>query len=132
MQGTCLTIMGFRETDNWSQRIAASVIENYFYAIGTNQLTVIVEPDETSSDLMEISHDSIEDWFQYLMGTESLDDSQAASESPLKDAKSFGSYLEVSLLQRNKTVIWGIVNSGFILQMVCPARWHSCVARECW
>ena len=89
IQGTCLTIMGFRETDNWSKRIAASVIENYFYAIETNQLTVIVELDEPSSRLLEISHDSIEDWFQYLMDSGSLDDSQAASESPLKDAKIF-------------------------------------------
>ena len=30
VQGTSLTIMGFRETDDWRRRIAASVIANFF------------------------------------------------------------------------------------------------------
>ena len=88
IQGTSLTIMGFRETDNWRQRIAASVMENFFYAIGTAQLAVTVEPDETS-DLIEINNESIADWFDYLMGTKELEDSQTASENPLKDAYEF-------------------------------------------
>ncbi len=88
IQGTCLTITGFKETDIWRQRIAASVIENFFYSIETNQLTVTVEPDETS-ELVEINHDSIDDWFQYLMGTGDLNDSQAAAGDPLQAAKTF-------------------------------------------
>ena len=68
-QGTCLTIMGFREADNWRKRIATSVIENFFFAIGTGRLTVIVDPDD-SSDLMELEAGTIDQWFQYLMNVE--------------------------------------------------------------
>ena len=65
VQGTSLAIMGFRETDDWRRRVAASTIGNFFYAIGTGRLTVIVEPDE-SSGLMEIDQGSLENWFQHL------------------------------------------------------------------
>lgn len=87
-QGTCLTIMGFRETDNWRKRIAASVIENFFFAIGTGRLTVIVDPEE-SSDLMELERDSIDDWFDYLMEVENPEDSETGAENPLRDAQTF-------------------------------------------
>ena len=88
IQGTCLTIMGFKETDNWRQRIAASVIENFFYALERKRLTVTVEPDETS-DLVEINDKSMEDWFKRLMGTEGLEDSKTASGNPLQDTRVF-------------------------------------------
>ena len=65
LRGTSLTIMGFRETDDWRRRVAASAIGNFFFAIGTGRLTVIVEPDE-SSELMEIDSGSLENWFQHL------------------------------------------------------------------
>ena len=80
--------MGFRETENWSKRIAASVIENFFFAIGTGRLTVIVEPDE-SSELMELECNTIDDWFQYLMDVENPEHSETAADNPLKDAQTF-------------------------------------------
>lgn len=87
-QGTSLTILGFRETDNWRKRIATSVIENFFFAIGTGSLTVIVEPDD-SSDLMELERDTIDKWFQHLMDDEDPGDSEAAADNPLRDAQIF-------------------------------------------
>ena len=67
VQGTSVAITGFRETEDWRRRIAASAIGNFFYAIGTRRLTVIVEPDDSDSVMdMEIDHESLEDWFQHL------------------------------------------------------------------
>ena len=46
VEGTSLCILGFRADLDWRRRIAQSEIENYFYAIATSKLDVIVEPDE--------------------------------------------------------------------------------------
>lgn len=86
--GTSLTILGFRETDNWRRRIAASVIENFFYAIASGGLTVIVEPEETS-DLMEIDRLSMDKWFQYLIEDESGDNSTNDMISQVREARTF-------------------------------------------
>ena len=88
LQGTSLTIMEFRETDDWRRRIAASAIGNFFYAIGMGRLTVIVEPDE-SSKLMEIDHDSLEDWFQHITENADFDDLENTSGDPLREAQIF-------------------------------------------
>lgn len=88
MPGTSLTILGFRETDNWRRRIAASVIENFFYAIACAGLTVIVEPEE-ASDLMEIDRLSIEKWFQYLIEDEDGDESTSDVANQVREARIF-------------------------------------------
>ena len=88
VQGTSLAIMGFRETDDWRRRVAASTIGNFFYAIGTGRLTVIVEPDE-SSELMEIDGDSLENWFQHLTEEADSDDPANTSDDPLQEAQIF-------------------------------------------
>ena len=88
VQGTSLAIMGFRETDDWRRRVAASTIANFFYAIGTGRLTVIVEPDE-SSELMEVDRGSLESWFQYLMEGADPDDPKESVDDPLREAHIF-------------------------------------------
>ena len=88
LQGTSLTIMGFRETDDWRRRVAASTIGNFFYAIGTGRLTVIVEPDE-SNELMEIDRGSLENWFQHLTEDTGPDDAEETADDPLREAQIF-------------------------------------------
>lgn len=68
IQGTSLTIAGFREPKNWRRRIAASVIESFFYAVDRGNLTVIVEPDIAldTLKLFEIDKGSLGDWFDFL------------------------------------------------------------------
>ena len=88
VQGTSLTIMGFRETEDWRRSIAASAIGNFFFAIGTGRLTVIVEPDETST-LMEIDRDSLDEWFQYLAKSSGSASSEDAGDNALQEAQTF-------------------------------------------
>ena len=88
LQGTSLTIMGFRETDDWRRRVAASTIGNFFYAIGTGRLTIIVEPEE-SSELMEIDHGTLEKWFQHLTKDTDPDDPENTADDPLREAQNF-------------------------------------------
>ena len=88
MQGTSLAIMGFRETDDWRRRIAASAIANFFFAIKTRRLTVIVEPDE-SNELMEVDRDSLANWFQHLADEAGPDDPENTADIALREAQTF-------------------------------------------
>ena len=88
VQGTSLAIMGFRETDDWRRRIAASALRNFFFAIGTGRLTVIVEPDE-SNRLMEVDCDSLDNWFQYLAEVADPDVSEDTADNALQEAQTF-------------------------------------------
>ena len=88
LRGTSLAVMGFRETDDWRRRVAASAIGNFFFAIGTGRLTVIVEPDE-SSELMEIDSGSLENWFQHLIEDADPDDPENTADDPLREAQIF-------------------------------------------
>ena len=65
IHGTSIVIAGFRAVEDWRLRIAASVIENYFYAIGIGVLTVTIEPDGESKQV-EINKDSLKNWFDDL------------------------------------------------------------------
>ena len=89
VHGTSLTIAGFKATQNWRQNIAASVVENFFYAIQNGSLTVIIEPGD-QSDLFEIEQVTLGDWFTTLLeddiGPENADDED---ESELKQAQAF-------------------------------------------
>ncbi len=89
IQGTSLAIMGFRETDDWRPRIAASAIGNFFFAIAKGQLTVIVEPDE-SVELpeLEIDSQSLDDWFQYLTEKAAFDATEDVDDT-LQEARTF-------------------------------------------
>ena len=54
IHGTSLLVTGFGEGANWQQRVASSVIENFFHAIASGSLKVIVEPEESGNDLFTI------------------------------------------------------------------------------
>ena len=71
--GTSVAIVGFSQTTGWRLGIAASVIENFFYAIAKSKLTVIVEPDERS-ELLQIDNNSLNDWFELLEKNQDVDD----------------------------------------------------------
>ena len=74
--GTSLWIAGFDQRPGWQERIAASVVSNYFAAIHFGQLEVGVDPsDEMSSeDLLQIEKANIHQWFAYLDKYEALDE----------------------------------------------------------
>ena len=92
VQGTSLSITGFHKTEDWRRRIASSVIENFFYAVGRGKLTVLVEPDphQTELELLEINENTLRRWFDYLeenpIGT---DDSGEVDGNALKDTRAF-------------------------------------------
>ena len=65
--GTGVAIWGFRMLDSWRRRIAASAIENYFFAIGSGNLRLTIEPDETTSpELVSVDKTNLCEWFQLL------------------------------------------------------------------
>ena len=91
-------IAGFRVTDNWRLGIAASVIENYFYAIGIGALTVTIEPDDRS-ELFEVDKESLQNWFDKLgHNTSGSDDAGDEDDSALQQARTFW---EISKLDGN-------------------------------
>lgn len=82
VQGTSLVVAGYRETDDWRGRVAASVIKNFFFAIEKKRLTVIVEPGD-EEPLMEIEHTSLDAWFQYLEKERNFADSEDVAEAKI-------------------------------------------------
>ncbi len=88
VRGTSVSVMGFRETADWRRRIAESVIKNFFFAIGTGRLNVIIEPDG-DSDLMEMDLGSIDNWFEHLQDSEIVDDSKVSTADSVRDAQIF-------------------------------------------
>ena len=92
IQGTSLSIAGFRETKEWRRRIATSVIESFFYAVDRGKLTVIVEPDQELGKygLFEIDKSSLGDWFGYLEnGDGDEDDGGVELDRSLEQARAF-------------------------------------------
>ncbi len=91
VEGTALYILGFRADANWRRRIAESVITNYFYAIATGALDVIVEPDANLErlNLDEIDTNSLPQWFEYLETEHEGDDAAEEGWSALAGAKAF-------------------------------------------
>ena len=89
VQGTSLTIAGFRADPDWRRNIAASVVGNFFHAIHNGALAVIVEPD-TESDLLDIDHASLEAWFNDLLENEDdPDDPEDENWGALRQAQTF-------------------------------------------
>ena len=87
--GTSLGIVGFRQASDWRLRVAASVIESFFYAIDNGDLTVNVEPFE-DDDLFEIDRASLGTLFDKLLD-EGVDAEDVGDEdsSGLKQARAF-------------------------------------------
>lgn len=70
IEGTSLLIAGFRSTKGWRHQIAVGVVENFFYAIGNDKLTVMIEPEEsdTLDFKLEITKDTLSQWLDHLDG----------------------------------------------------------------
>lgn len=66
--GTGVAIWGFQMLGSWRHRIAASAIENYFFAIRSGNLCLTIEPDEmTASELVSIDKANLKAWFKLLL-----------------------------------------------------------------
>ena len=89
IHGTSLLITGFREGPKWQERIAASIIENFFYAIDSGSLKVIVEPEDTISESLEIDDSSLGYWFDKLVNQVSNQDLADEDGSALKRARDY-------------------------------------------
>ena len=90
--GTSLVICGFRTTGDWRRRIAASVIENFFYAISIGSLAVMIEPDDSDDrpELLSIERSSLESWFDELgANTQRADDAGDEDAAALEQARTF-------------------------------------------
>lgn len=85
--GTNVTVIGYREANDWRSKIARSVITSFFFAISSNRLTAIIEPGD-DDDLFELEESTLEDWFRYLegIGNKESNDSEVCS---LEDAHHF-------------------------------------------
>ncbi len=89
VQGTSVTIAGFRADQNWRRNIAASVVGNFFHAIHNGSLSVIVEPD-ADSDLLDIDQTSLEAWFADLLENEAgPEDPENANWGAVRQAQMF-------------------------------------------
>ena len=87
--GTTVAIAGFIETQNWRRLIAASVIENFFYAIDRGDLTVLIEPGD-GDDLFEIDGSTLGECFGNLLADDSEDENdKAEGGSTLRQARPF-------------------------------------------
>ena len=89
VHGTALLVAGFSEERNWRNRIASSVIENYFYAIDKGNLKVMVEPDSNAENLsdIEIESGTLHRWFESLQDNASVEDEEDGT--ALKRAKAY-------------------------------------------
>lgn len=100
--GTALVIAGFSEESNWQQRIAASVIENYFYAIANGSLRVLVDPGLRPADLpdVQIDNTNLPLWFHTLEDSIASDDDEDGS--ALKRAKAYCELVDGSIVPAEK------------------------------
>ena len=88
VEGTSIAVAGFREVAGWRERIASSVIGNFFFALSEGKLTVNVEPDD--SGLYEIDAGSLPIWFDRLSETvSSIDGFPEETLERLRDAQVF-------------------------------------------
>ncbi len=63
ISGTAIYILGQKMQDSeWRKKVVSSVLENYFYAIENNLLTVKIEP-EGNEDIVMITRDNLQYWF---------------------------------------------------------------------
>ena len=89
VHGTSLTIAGFRASHDWRRNIASSVVENFFYAIHSGVLSVIVELD-SDSELLEIEQTSLGAWFtQLLEEGANLESTEDENDNALRQAQKF-------------------------------------------
>ena len=102
LHGTALVIAGFSEESNWQQRIASSVIENYFYAIAKGALQVRVDPGVNATNLPDVQIDdtNLSQWFEMLEDGIASDDDEDGS--ALKRAKAYCELVDGSVVPVEK------------------------------
>lgn len=73
--GTSLWIPGFRDEGTWRERVAASVIAYYFFALRRGNLIVTVDPGNSIDDdaLLAIDEGSLDRWFDHLSAATGLE-----------------------------------------------------------
>lgn len=100
--GTGLVITGFSEESNWQQRIASSVIENYFYAIAERMLQVLVDPGANATNLpdVQIDQNNLSEWLGWLEAASPADDDEDGS--ALKRAKAYCELVDGSVVPVEK------------------------------
>ena len=100
--GTALVIAGFSEESNWQQRIASSVIENYFYAIAQGSLKVLVDPGVHATNLpdVQIDNTNLSQWFETLEDSIASDDDEDGS--ALRRAKAYCELVNGSIVPTEK------------------------------
>ena len=86
--GTSLAIAGFSESKDWRHRIAASVLQNFFYAIANGQLTVSVEPTG-QNEFIDFDSNSLAEWFEKLLDEGIDDDIGDEGSSALAQSRAF-------------------------------------------
>ena len=85
--GTAICIAGFQAPKNWQLRVAASVIENFFYAIHRRDLSVMIEPENET--LYEISDETLEAWFDGILDGSETNENDDSEMSSIRAAKHF-------------------------------------------
>lgn len=65
IQGTSISIIGFKEEDKWRDHIGENIIANFFYAIDHSMLSVTIEP-ENNSDEFEINAETLSNYFEKI------------------------------------------------------------------
>jgi len=85
IHGTALAIAGFSEKDGWQRRVAASVLENFFHAIRSAHLRVVLEPSN-GEDEISIDDITLDRWFEHLLQDESFGTAQTKA---LREAHTF-------------------------------------------
>lgn len=100
--GTSLLAMGFSEESQWQKRIASSIIENYFYAIYKGTLKIILEPDGSADEEIDIDSKTLPRWFDSLLGNPPDQEQEEEDGSALRRAKSYYELVdgEVSPVER--------------------------------
>lgn len=100
--GTAVVIAGFSEESNWQQRIASSVIENYFYAIAKESLKVLVDPGTNLMNLPDVQIDdtNLSQWFEILEDGIASDDDEDGS--ALRRAKAYSELINGSIVPIEK------------------------------
>ena len=87
IRGTSLLVTGFSEGANWQQRVASSIIENFFHAIASGSLRVLIEPEHDFFDIEESSLGESFDKLEDSVANDLIDEDGSA----LKRARDFWS-----------------------------------------
>ncbi len=85
--GTSILILGpqIKESE-WRSAVAASVLENFFYAIEKNMLNVMIEPKD-NDEVFEVNSGNLQYWFEKFIKDEG--DSEEGDPNAISQAKMF-------------------------------------------